>query len=264
MRNSFMVFSIAALFTANVHAQDSRWSLTAGVGLAFPLGEFGSKNIRDSTAAFAKAGPACNLGFDYKLKKNVELSFLFSGQQNNVDTKILDYRLDAAFPGYAFHSTSNNWLSWKLMAGAYFLFPLDQKNKINVTARLMAGMLKTSTYKFSQMQTTLPKDSLNLGGGGGLLAESYEFYRHPVSAAFTYLAGVGIQYRLDKRISFKTSIDYSAATLRFARIGNARFSGFTLVTGTTTGPGTVNQMVQVYPKQPFASMNWCGGVEINL
>ncbi|HSZ87142.1 MAG TPA: outer membrane beta-barrel protein [Puia sp.] len=263
MSKLILILSLGILFITNLHAQNSGWSINAGVGLAFPSGKFGSKNIHDSTASFAKTGPAFNLGVDYKLKKNFGLSFLISGQQNNVDTKTLDNKLEAAFPGNEFHSTSNNWFTWEFMAGAYISLPLDKKNKINFTARAMAGILKTSTYKFSQSQRTDPNDTLNLGGGTTTI-ESFGSYQQPVKSTFTYLAGVGLQYNLDKIISFKTNIDYSAASLSFGRIGYASSSGASLATGTVTGPGGINQTTRSYPKQPFASINWRIGIGINL
>lgn len=257
MRKIILILSIAILSTANVHAQNSRWSINAGAGIAVPTGKFGSKNINDSTASFAKTGPAFNVGIDYKLKKNFGLSFLFSGQQNNVDTKTLDNKLEMASPGSEFHSTSNNWVTWKFMAGAYILLSLDKKNKINFTARAMAGILKTSTYKFSQTQIT--NDTLIPGGGTGAV-ESFEYSKQTVNSTFTYLAGVGLQYNLDKIFSFKSNIDYSGASLSFARNGYGS-SGFVL--GTATG-GNTSPTIQAYPKQPFASINWCVGIGINL
>src|ERR1700722_7885968 len=257
MRKLILILSVVILFIANVYAQNSRWSINAGAGIAVPIGKFGSKNINDSTASFAKIGPAFNVAIDYKLKKNFGLSFLFSGQQNNVDTKTLDNKLETAFPSYEFYSTSNNWVTWKFMAGAYISLPLDKKNKINFMAHAMAGILKTSTCKFSQMQIT--NDTLIPGGRTGTV-ESSEYRKQTVNSTFTYLAGVGLQYNLDKIYSFKTNIDYSGASLSFARNGY-RSSGFVL--GTTAG-GNPNPTIQAYPKQPFATINWCAGIGINL
>jgi opacity protein-like surface antigen len=255
MRKLILILSVAILFTANVHAQNSRWSINAGAGIAVPMGKFGSKNINDSTSSFAKTGPAFNVGIDYKLKKNFGLSFLFSGQQNNVDTKTLDNKLEAASPGSEFHSTSNNWVTWKFMAGGYILLSLDKKSKINFTARALIGILKTSTYKFSQ--TKITNDTLIPGGGTGAV-ESFESRKQTVNSTFTYLAGVGLQYNLDKIFSFKINIDYSGASLTFARMSYTSSGG---VYGTTGNP---NPTIQAYPKQPFATINWWVGVGINL
>jgi opacity protein-like surface antigen len=193
----FLILSVALFFSTDLLAQNSRCSINAAGGIAIPIGKFGSKNINDSTASFAKTGPTFNVGIDYKLKKNFGLSFLFSGQQNNVDTKTLDNKLETAYPNSEFHSTSNNWVTWKFMAGAYISLPLDQKNKISFTARAMAGILKTSTYKFSQTQIT--NDTLDLGGG---TVESLRSEKQTVNSTFTYLAGVGLQYNIYKIFFF--------------------------------------------------------------
>jgi hypothetical protein len=61
-----------------------------------------------------------------------------------------------------------------------------------------------------------------------------------------------------KYFFFKTNIDYSGASLTFARIGYTSSGG---VYGTTGNP---NPTIQAYPKQPFATINWSVDVGINL
>ena len=257
MRKLILILSAAILFTSNLYSQNSGWSFDAGAGAAIPTGKFGSKNINDPNASFAEIGPTLNLGFDYKLKKHFGFSFLFSVQQNNTDTKTIDNKLHQAYPESEFNSTSSNWLTFKFMTGAYVSLSLDKKNKISLTARAMIGVLKTSTYKFSQHQKSTINDTANLGSGT-VIIESYGTYRQPLKTEFTYLAGVGLQYDLNKKISLKTNIDYSAATLSFPRFGYSNSGG---ITGTTTPP---SQTIEAYPKQPMATINWQVGVGINL
>ncbi len=257
MRKLILILSAAILFTSNLYSQNSGWSFNAEAGAAIPTGKFGSKNINDPNASFAEIGPILNLGFDYKLKKHFGLSFLFSVQQNNTDTKAIDNKLQQAYPYYEFSSTGNNWLTWKFMAGAHVTLPLDKKNKINFTARAMIGILKTSAYKFSQSQKINPNDTANLGSGT-VTIESYEADWVSLKTTFTYLLGIGLQYNLNKKISLKTNIDYSAATLSFPRFDYANSGG---VLGTGTPP---TQTTVAYPSQPLATINWSVGVGINL
>jgi opacity protein-like surface antigen len=257
MRKLILISIVAILFTSNLYSQNSGWSFNAEAGAAIPAGKFGSKNIKDLNASFAEIGPTLNLGFNYKLKKHFGLSFLFSLQQNNTDTKTIDSKLRQAYPDYEFESTANNWLTWKFMTGAYISLPLDKKNKIYFTARAMIGFLKPSTYKFSQYQKTNPTDTASLQGNP--IIESYETYWQSLKTEFTYLAGIGLQYNLTEKISLKTNIDYSAATLHFLRYGYSNSGG--VLSGTTNPP---TQTIAAYPSQPLATINWLVGVGINL
>jgi hypothetical protein len=261
MRKLILILNLVILFTTSLYSQNSGWSFDASAGAAFPTGKFGSKNISDPNASFAKTGPMLNLCFDYNLKKYFGFSFLFSGQQNNVDTKAIDSKLQAAYPDYEFHSTSNNWLSLKFMAGVYTSLSLDKEDRISLTARAMIGILKTSNYNFSQSQKINPNDTANLGSGT-VTIESYEADWISLKTTFTYLLGIGLKYNLNKKISLKTNIDYSAATLSFPRFDYLN-SG-TILGTTTNPPNPPTQTTVAYPSQPFATINWSVGVGINL
>jgi len=258
MRKLILILNLVILFTSSLYSQNSGWSFDASAGAAFPIGKFGSKNINDPNASFAKTGPMLNLCFDYNLKKYFGFSFLLSGQKNNVDTKAIDSKLSAAYPDYEFYSTSNNWLSLKFMGGVYTCLSFDKEDRISLTARVMIGVLKTSNYNFSQTQRINPKDTANLGNGT-VVIESYEADWVSLKTAFTYLVGIGLKYNLNKKISIKTNIDYSAATLSFPRFDYFNSGG---ALGTTINPPT--QTTVAYPSQPFSTINWSVGVGINL
>src|ERR1700691_5611471 len=146
MRKLYLLFILAPLGIINSFAQNSKWDIGIEAGAAIPLKNFSRKNIYDSTAAFARIGPAINLSVDYKLSLYFRLLLLLTGEQNNVDTIAMVEQWVAAFPGTYFRITGNNWMMGKVMAGVQTQLPLMSAKNLYFTTRLAAGIVKTANY----------------------------------------------------------------------------------------------------------------------
>ncbi len=258
MRKKTFAILILLLSLLNLDAQNNRWSVEIGAGAALPVGKFASKNIYDSTASFAKIGPALNLALNYRFSSYFSTTILLSGQQNNVDTKNIDKKWDAASPGNYYQTTSNNWLIGKLMAGITANLPVNKR--LFLSGRVTAGAVKTSTYKFTTIGYTAINDSLNLGPGSSPTTITETNAKQALKWEFTYLIGTGIKYSLTKQVLFLCNLDYSSSTLRFARIYYSNLS-----TGVLTGSGNPPpQAIRALPKQPVSSLNLSVGLAVNL
>jgi len=235
--------------------------MSVAFGAASPVGKFGDNKISDSTNAFAKTGPALNFEGSYKFSRYISFSILISGQQNIVDTKAMVDKLDRAYPGYFFTVRSGDWNIGRITGGISLSVPFGDYQKFNITARVLAGALKT----------TLPKTVISeayyvdtLGGIG--LAQATK-NKVPLNWAFTWLAGIGLRYNLNKSFFLQGNIDYSASSPKAPHypVGTIFLVGSTYPIGgnaqgsiipTNTGPHTY--------KQPINSINICIGTGINF
>src|ERR1700689_2327924 len=216
MRKLILILSAVIFFATTLYSQNSRWSIDVGAGAAIPTGKFGSKNIYDSAASFANLGPAINISLDYKLTKYFGLTFLLTGQQNNVDMKTIDEKWEeASTQKTLINASSNNWHIGKIMTAGFISLPLDKNEKIYFTTRIMAGVLKTNGLKFSLFQTNNLTDSFYLSDPP---TSSYISEKKSLNWAFVYLAGVGLKYNVNKKIYLLSTFDYSASTLKFPSV----------------------------------------------
>jgi hypothetical protein len=160
---------------------------------------------------------------------------------------------------YEFNSKSNNWRSWRVMAGAYILLPVDKKNKFSINARALGGILNTSNYRFTQSQSVDPADSAGLGPGTVTIS-SYSSVFEAVKSTFTYSAGIGLRYNIKGEVSLITDLVYYGASTSFQRSRYAGFWGYS----TTSGPPANTQGPFAVPKQPMATLNWCIGIGLGM
>jgi hypothetical protein len=82
----------------------------------------------------------------------------------------------------------------------------------------------------------------------------------PQNSGWSINAGVGIAVPVGK---FGNKDINDSTALSFARIGYASSGSAPVGAGTIIGTGIMNQTHR-YPKQPFATINCCVGVGINL
>ena len=121
------------IFLHTTQAQISKWSVSVSIGPAFPLGKFGSKNINDSTASFAKTGFSLNVLTEYKLSRHLGLVLLVDGEENKVDNKAIGSQLEAASPNVTYNVNMDKWKIGKIMAGGSYSTALDKKEKWHFT-----------------------------------------------------------------------------------------------------------------------------------
>jgi hypothetical protein len=161
-----------------------------------------------TNAGFAKTG--VNIALDYRYAINIKWGLLLKikGQQNTCNNSALkNFYTQSNTDSWANQITvsTGKWLCGSVLAGGYYtLFSSGGKQKIDVQAKALGGILKasvpsssatflnTSTYRGGL--NTSPKKDMNIG--------------------FCYLIGTDLFYHLNKSIVFIGSIDYTDAFLR--------------------------------------------------
>lgn len=190
--------------------------LSLSIGPSFPVGNFSSVSPSNQFAGYAKVGETANISFVHKLNKNTGLMAMLYGQRNGLNTKELEQQLSGAeiFPynGSGFNHYPNweidkkSWYLESLLVGITEEFFLKRDSKFSITARALAGVA------YLQM----PK--LN---GSSKTDTSYAIITQNSAAAFgfSYLAGAGVKYTLNKRLYLLFGADYfGTATINFKNI----------------------------------------------
>jgi opacity protein-like surface antigen len=255
MRKSGLAFFLALWTVANLKAQTSRWSMNVEAGAAIPVGEFGKKDLLDPGSSFAGIGPEVAISLSRSLSPNFGLSLLMTGQQNDVDSRTMDKNLQNIYPGSQFNSVSSNWMLGKMMLGGYVAKALDKKNRLFISARILAGLCKTNNYRFSQAVRTAA-DTTILGAVGNQY--SYTSNQQDLKWGFAYAAGAGLRVRLDQNISLRTDIDFSATSQRFLK--SSYTPGGPSSGNTVPPPGTYVP----YPVMSLNTVSCCIGIEVNF
>jgi hypothetical protein len=254
-------FCIFYLSFTNIHAQANKWSLGIGLGVASPIGKFGDTDIFDSASAFATTGPALNLQVDYKLNRYIGFSILLTGQQNTVDTKTMATKFQKSVYGAFFNISSGDWNIGKIMGGVSFSVQIDEKQKLNFSARIMAGVLKTTLPKITITEAYY-SDSL-----GNVAISTFSKEKHPLNWTFAYLAGLGLRYNLSKNFFLLATVDYSASSpeVPYYPVGARAFApGAYPITGSTVVIVLPNPASPKTFKQPINSLTFCLGTGINF
>jgi hypothetical protein len=248
---------VLCFFLSNIYAQTSKWDASINLGVAVPVGKFGSKNISDSLSAFAKAGPALNLEVSYQFSRYIGFSMLLNGQQNEVDTKKIADKLNEAYPTNYFAIGSGDWNIGKIMGGINLSLPIDNHKKLSFTARIMAGALKTTVPK-----SIIYEDYYDPGTGFNTQSLA-TVNKHPLEWTFACLAGFGFKYDVYKNFFVQSNFDYSASSPDAPKAGTRR------PTVITTLP--YDPQIPLYPagsfptyKQPINSVNFCLGIGLNF
>src|SRR5882724_2289770 len=250
------VFCFFYLSVTNINAQTNKWSVGIAFGVASPIGKFGDTQIFDSSAAFTIAGPALNLQVDYRLNRYLGFSVLFTGQQNKVDTKMMATKFQKAVYGAFFNISSGDWNIGKIMGGVNLFIPFDEKQKLNLSARIMAGILKTTLPKI-EITEAYYSDSL-----GNVALSKFSKEKVPLSWTFAYLAGIGLRYNISNDIFLQAAVDYSASSpeVPYYPVGARAFTpGAYPITGSTQITVLPNPSSPKTFKQPVNSLTFCLG-----
>ncbi len=250
-----MLFCFVILIKT-VQAQPGKFSLSVAPGVAIPLGKFAAKDVNDKSAAFANTGAVLNVALNYKLGNTFSLGVLLSGQQNGVDTKAEATQAAAKTPNSEVSVKSIPWMMGKVLLGGNLLVPFTGTGKLLFTARLMAGVLKTSQPSISFMQITG-----NPGNPGSTISTYSRQNSMPLPWAFVYLAGAGLQYNISKTVYLHGGVDYTSAAPK-AIYPN------TVVTGTgvySGGPVVIPTGNNPYERhQGLSSLNITFGIGTKL
>ena len=265
------ILLVFALLLTGAIAFTQKSSISLSFGPSFPIGSYGTKEIKSSSTGFAKTGTALNISFSHLVKQNWGLSLTAFGQRNNYDTKAMeDAFADPKFSGLLIFSNSipipnpnpsyTTYPNWKfekdswwiggLMAGGFMQFPsrFSQDFLFTIKAQVGAVYVESPETKGVSVTDTVIA-SFSQSGSQGM--------------GFSYTLGAGAKYNLSKKLYWITNLD-------FLGTNKILFKDITNVTTVmkypnNPGMGSVSQSAQTgNGKQNIQSLNFTVGLGIVL
>lgn len=241
------------------YAQQNRWTVDVSGGLALPVGKFASKNVYDSTSAFAKAGPVINASGSYRIISHFGVTALVSIQKNAVNNKGMASALEAANPDYAFAVDEQAWKLGRALGGAYWEWTLDAKKRFGLRVQALAGVLKVEIPDRKLAQESSYST-------GQVVVEEAELSYKVNKLQFAEQFGAELHYAFTRRFFVKAAADYAGTTIHVGYPAWAlasRADPGTPPLSFSTGTGTLNPPPGSAPthySQPLATINICLGI----
>lgn len=240
------------------------------IGPSIPIGNYGSKDMKNNLAGFAKIGLSVNLSYGHKLGKHVGISAMLLGQLNPLNKKALENEFSQAkiSNGVWFSSSTTdpppsppsytiypNWKfdkdSWKMgsfLLGADGEFPSHSRN-LFLMAKAMMGVIYVSSPEISGSSTT---DTATAN-----------VKQSSVSAfGISYLLRGGIKYMVNRKISILFSVDhFSTNNIKFKDI-KATFNSVKYVDGYPSS--TTQSSTTADGKQKINAINVNVGIQLKI
>src|SRR5215210_3352380 len=89
---------LLAGFLSLAQETNSKWSAEVLIGPSFPVGKFGSKDYKDSSAALAKNGVGAAISLSYRISDKITIVLLAAGTRNKQDEEALKKQLTQRTP----------------------------------------------------------------------------------------------------------------------------------------------------------------------
>ena len=230
-----LITIVLLFFTLYAFGQDKGY-VALSIGGAVPLEKFGTSDINDGYAGYAKLGGIVDLSFNYKLFKNFGFSSILRAQFNPTKSSKLNDQLNTenSSPGVSYNTKINTWAMQSLMVGAYYSLPIG--DKFSIHAKAMLGVSNST-------RPTLEIDATYFG-------TSFTYTQHAKNAqALSYLLGLGAQYNLNSKLCLLLNVDYTSTNPTYK---NVEFS--------ITGQNSVYQDISL----KLQSVNASVGIGIRL
>lgn len=202
-RTITVMIALFALITSS-YSQDEKGFIGISLGPSIPIGDFASKDVKNSSAGGADPGAIFNLSFSYKLgESNFGIAGLLHGQSNPFNSQVLiDNVFDQSAP-VNLTVESENWEIGGLMLGGFGSFPITQK--VSFDTRAMIGYLNASSPEFTITYSTNAQK-------GWIKTESASTY------SLSYLVGAGFKFDVGKKIYLLTNVDYLSSNPEFTDV----------------------------------------------
>lgn len=119
------------LWIINGKAQN-RGFLALSAGPSFPMGDFDSKDLKNTESGFAKMGEVIDLSCNYKLGDDFGVCALYRHQRNPVDESALIKEFNSKYSPVTFSVSSDSWLINTFMGGIFVGSQLSEKLRIEI------------------------------------------------------------------------------------------------------------------------------------
>lgn len=270
---TFLIFTITCCFAQKVNDQNV---LSASIGVSVPVGDYASASPANDNSAYAKVGGHLNIEFEHKLSNRFGLIAVLHGQTSSMNnTKLAAQYSQVQFPQGVYTLTNPNdppptpqyesypnfkvdkhsWYTEALLVGAATHLPLGTANKMFFTAKAAVGVAHVTSPKLYASSVT---DT----------AAAYVTQNSSSAFGFAYMGGLGLEYKLAKKLGLVFGADYFGTGVTFKQVTETAtfLHGFT-VPGVIE-PGNANSISQFKTtsgqKQPVASINIHAGVTFVL
>lgn len=211
MNKILLLCLISFLFSQHIQAQNKYGQLGLSLGIAFPLGEFSSKDLKNINAGWANSGSSLQLTYQYQFDKSYfGLTALVHGQSNPFDAQQMEKECLNYFPSYTWTIEGTAWRIGALMLGGFAAFPISEKVKF--TPRVLAGVMNTKSSDI--MVKGIENGNLTWGN-----------QKSSTSNSIIYLFGAGFQFKLSNKLKLQTNLDYFASNPEFNNIEIIRSDG---------------------------------------
>lgn len=214
--------------TKRMQEDTSTFKLTDGCfvlfsGLGQPIGDYGSTNINNQNAGFAKPGVNLEASYSTNFTKYIGVAAMFRSVTNQFNSKSLENSANQSDPYYSYSITAKPWKLKTAMVGAYGSFIFTKSKKITVYAKAMFG---SSFVTCNEIDYTItPKQhSAYVANGGFILFQSPA----STSNAFAYLFGLGFKYNISWLLSVLVQVDYASTSPQFQSSGTASNAYYTV------------------------------------
>jgi hypothetical protein len=264
-------FSALVIFSFSYSQSPStKGYISFSVGPAFPIGDFGSDDIKKNSSGLAKLGQAANFSWSRLLGKRLGIAAVLHGQRNPLNTRSMEKQFSktgisqgfwlvsdlgqplpppsyTVYPNWKFEKGS--WLKGSLLIGGYGEFPF-RNNIISFVAKALAGYgyVSAPAIKGSSITDT---------------ATAHLEQTKSSACGLTYLVNGGLKIDISKNISLLTQVEYvSTAELRFDDVK----ATLTTTRGTPGTPGfsIAQSRITGQARQTISSLNVMAGVALKL
>ncbi len=202
MRYTLLILLI--LISQLFYAQPARRNYVGlAAGPSFPMGNFKSTQLSDSTSGFAKTGVGVTFNYSYRITHNLGVVAMINYASNGFNYQAYADSLEHIHTTHNVSvSNSSNWSGGGILAGLFLTFPFSD----NFSWDVRASFGFYGVYSPQVTINAVNKDDPN---------DKSEYYREKASAfSYAYSFGTGFKYALSKYYLL-VFVDYYASPLTF-------------------------------------------------
>lgn len=207
--------------TTTIKLTDGCFVLFSGLGK--PIGDYGSTNINNQNAGFAKPGVNLEASYSTNFTKHIGFAAMFRSVTNQFNSKSLENSANQIDPYYSYSITAKPWKLKTAMAGIYSSFAFTKSKKATVYAKALFGASFATCNEIDY--TITPKQHAAYVANGGFI-----LFQSPASTsnALAYLFGVGFKYNISWLLSILVQVDYSSTSPQFQASSTASNAYYTV------------------------------------
>lgn len=183
---------VSLIAAVGVHAQKITLSVNGGV--ASPMGNYSKADYADEKSGFAKTGYHINISGTYKITKSFGITALAGYSQfghKGLLSLAEGYKEDSGTDSTTLNSQGSNRAISILVGPSY---SIQAGKKVSISARVLGGYTSTSLSGFQVFYEDYTDNAMS--------------QQKATAGAFGFQGGLGIAYKIDKRISILANADY--------------------------------------------------------